>query len=215
MVGIDANFSYQIDVLEKICGEGAIAQDLWKKVQHIAGEEKNFFAGNIWKTSELKSLYWTEGKQSEDFKPYHRQTEFSCRDKGLGRPESTFKLIGAKQVGKGGLAAMLLFQYLKEQLGDRISLWPFEKPTDQTKIVLFEIYPRTFIKKYHLDHLGHLKIRELSDLQRAIPLRMNINKTILSDHETDALISAYGLMKMAGEEFMLASRTALRKNCPN
>ena len=117
-----------------------------------------------------------------------------CRDKGLGRPESTFKLIGAKQVGKGGLSAMLVSVYLREKLGAKLTLWPFEKPTSDTKIVLFEIFPRLFIQKYHL---SSLKIRDIDKLKDKIPIELDIGKNVLSDHESDALISAYGLSQLA------------------
>lgn len=193
MVGIDANFSYQVDALEKICGTKAAAKDLWSKIEAITKGHKNFFAGNVWQESEFKSLYWTEGKQPQGFNPYHRQTEFSAREKWKARPESTFKLIGAKQVGKGGLAAMLVYLYLKEKLGDKVSLWPFEKPTGQTKIVLFEIFPRLFIQKYAL---SSQKIRDINILKENLPIKIELSSSV-SDHEGDALISAFGLMEAA------------------
>ena len=127
-----------------------------------------------------------------------RVTEQVCGDSGYGWPESPFKLIGPKQVGKGGLAGMRLVHDLKAHLSDRLAVWPFDADNDGCAIVITEIYPRQFLKR--AGH-GNAKIRDLAGLNRvlaAMGSKPYKDPDAFSDHDADALISAAGLRMMCG-----------------
>lgn len=196
LIGIDANFGFAQSVIEKQFGAKATYQDLWKAVESACHNAPNYFASGFWQA--WPDLFWTHGKMPEGFTMPRRVVETSCGEAGLGWPESPFKLIGAKQVGKGGLAAMRMVIHLKSVLGDRVAIWPFEQNLyNSASIVITEIYPRQFL--WRCGH-GATKIRTAQDLDAALNhFDSRLARTnMLSDHDSDAIISAAGLKALCG-----------------
>lgn len=203
-IGIDANFGYSAEVVAAQFGPDATAHDLWAAVNKACTGDHNYFAGAYWKA--WPEHFWWEGKQPVHITLPRRVVENACGEAGLGWPESPFKLIGAKQVGKGGLAVMRMAHDLKQRLGNKICIWPFERDiADTAQIVISEIYPRQFLKRAGF---GNKKIRNASDLNNALsyfgtsPIR---ESQTLSDHNTDALISAAGLRWLCGDRATIPS----------
>ena len=114
-VGIDCNFGYAAEVVHKQIAPNASAFDLWAKVEDVNQNNPNFFAGHFWMHEAYKDDFWVEGKMPAGFPMPKRITEIICAKNGYGRPESPFKLIGAKQVGKGGLARYANGIFLKDK----------------------------------------------------------------------------------------------------
>lgn len=196
VAGVDANFSIANSMLERLCGVNACAQDLWRAVEDIC-QTDNTLCGTDFALAH-PDFFWMSGK-----KPAHmpdplprRQTEIACANAGLGYPESPFKMIGPKQVGKGGLAAMRLAQHLKKQAGDAVTIWPFENITSGTRLIVGEIYPRLFWRQASF---GGAKIREIDKINQGLSWYQATNlkaHQALSDHQSDAVISAAGLAWM-------------------
>lgn len=216
LIGIDANFGYEYyRVLSHLAHfsrqdrKRNNAFHLWKLVDDLCVGEPNFFASGFWTHPTLKPDFWTEGPQPDGFKLPRRRTEKICQQEGHGKPESPFKLIGAKQVGKGGLAAMRMAHYLKQHHGDSIKIWPFENnlikgdetvlPYDTARVVITEIYPRQFIKRAGF---GNNKIRNRTELNQALSAlgSKHYKGMFNSDHDTDALIAAVGLRYLCGDK---------------
>lgn len=199
LIGIDCNFGYAAETLRKQINFKAAAPDLWAKVDAVNTESPNFFAGNFWTHPKFKEDFWTEGKMPIGFKMPKRTTEVICANNGYGHPESPFKLIGAKQVGKGGLAGMRMVHYLQDKYDDKIAVWPFndDKSCDAAKVILAEIYPRQFIMRAGM---GTQKIRNKGDLEQILKFygMTNGNYKNFTDHDTDALVSAAGLRYLCG-----------------
>lgn len=198
LIGIDCNFGYASSIVEKQVSKGAKAQNLWNKVDEVNHDHSNFFAGNFWADKRYASDFWTEGKMPKGFEMPKRQTEIVCAQNGYGRPESPFKLIGAKQVGKGGLSGMRMAHYFKLKLGAKIAIWPFDKNYNEAQIVMTEIYPRQFLMR--VGH-GTTKVRDIATLNDILPFfksEMIDNKEAITDHDTDALVSAAGLRYLCG-----------------
>jgi hypothetical protein len=206
LIGIDANFGYAKDIVQSQMGKKKNAFDLWAEVEKHSKNAPNFFAGGFWEHVNYTSYFWTSGKMPNGFQMPKRQTEITCGESGYGLPESPFKLIGAKQVGKGGLAAMRMAHYLKQTHGEKIKFWPFEKnlskngdpmPYDQAQIVITEIYPRLYIKRAGF---GNQKIRHKDDLNIILKkLGADAFKPDFhSDHDSDAIISAARLKYLCG-----------------
>tara|TARA_Y100001001_G_scaffold164688_1_gene198074 strand:- start:429 stop:1313 length:885 start_codon:yes stop_codon:yes gene_type:complete len=200
LVGIDCNFGYAQAVGEAQFGIGYNYQDLWAAVEQSCCEDTNYFAGGFWTQPNYAPYFWTQGKQPEGFTMPRRVVEQACGEQGLGWPESPFKLIGAKQVGKGGLAGMRMALSLKQHLGEKIAIWPFEQDkVDQANLIISEIYPRQFIKRAGL---GHKKLDQ-NTLHQAL---QNIgsyyfeNSERIDDHKADAIITAAGLAAICGTE---------------
>ena len=201
LVGIDCNFGYCQSVAHAQFYNNITAQKLWHEINTLCQHENNYFAGEVWTSIALAKHFWCEGKQPNWFnaKQLRRVTEQAAADSGLGIPESPFKLIGAKQVGKGGLAGMRLLHHLKTNFADKVAIWPFEASlTDTATLVICEIYPRLFIRyaKY-----GNQKVRSIKELNTILKrlgtapyADANAHESdSLNDHLTDAIISSAGL----------------------
>lgn len=201
LIGVDCNFGYATPIIQKQFGAQATHKDLWLGVERVCKSTPNFFAQAFWSDPQYAPYFWVSGKRREGFDMPKRQTEVLCATAGFGKPESPFKLIGAKQVGKGGLSGMLMAQYLKQALGDAIAFWPFEMDlAHKANIVVTEIYPRQFLMR---SGHGLTKIRHLEDLNQTLaflntdPYAANAS---LSDHDTDSLASAAGLRYLCGNK---------------
>ncbi len=199
LIGIDCNFGYAVEILRKQIGQNATAPDLWAKVDDVNAENPNLFAGDFWMHPKFKEDFWTTGKMPINFQMPKRMTEIICADNGYGRPESPFKLIGAKQVGKGGLAGMRMAHILKQKYGSKVAIWPFDndQSCDLAVVVLTEIYPRQFIMRAAM---GSQKIRKDNDLKKILEFYglTNQKHKNFTDHDTDALVSAAGLRYLCG-----------------
>lgn len=200
LVGIDANLGYAQNMAVQLCGPHGTPAQLWQMVDTICVNSPNFFGGPMWQHPNFETFFWAQGKQPQNWLPqyYRRVTETACSQQGLGYPENPFKLIGPKQVGKGGLAAMRLLHQLKTCLGDKLCVWPFELPNANTSMVLVEIYPRLFLQQMGF---GTLKLRNLTNLNKVLAgfnaQAFNSPNAILTDHLADALVAAAGMRFLA------------------
>ncbi|MFZ4115517.1 MAG: hypothetical protein ACOYK6_02195 [Chthoniobacterales bacterium] len=194
LIGIDSNFGYAAATVRKRLPHLQAAHELWSFVDTICHQEPNFYAHLFWRESPFRDDFWVAGKKPLHFKPIRRQTESSCITQQLGFPETPFKLIGAKQVGKGGLAAMRMAHFLKKRLQEKIAFWPFDSQEhcNQATIVVAEIYPRLFLKK--ANH-GVSKIRDIKKLKELVSLFQATSPSLssINDHQADALMAAAGM----------------------
>jgi hypothetical protein len=197
LVGIDCAFALPAAAAETRLGSGYDAASLWNAIEQVCADHGDFYGGAF--ADHHAKLFWRSGKRPVDFAEHHRTTEIACRDQGLGAPESPLKLIGAKQVGKGGLAGMRTLGALKRRLGDAFAVWPFDC-INSARMVCVELYPRLFLR---MAGHGNGKVRNLDDLNRclgALGSRLyNSSAVAFSDHDTDALIAAAGLRHIAGD----------------
>lgn len=197
LAGVDCNFGYAVEVGRQQFGSCCSYQHLWQTVEETSKTLDDFYAGGFWTHDHFKKYFWTSGKQNGFTLP-RRQTENTCGAQGFGYPESPFKMIGPKQVGKGGLAGMRLAHYLKSGYGDRVCVWPFEQnKADQASVVVTEIYPRLFLR---MAGHGVKKVTRREDLESVLG-RFDSHAPELekfSDHDSDAMISAAGLRYLCG-----------------
>ncbi|MCM2344006.1 MAG: hypothetical protein NDJ24_05540 [Alphaproteobacteria bacterium] len=200
LIGIDCNFAYAEGVGILQFGESYTYLDLWQAVEESSRHLPDYFAAAFWEHEFYGRYFWSSGPKPSHFNDScQRLTEAVCREKGYGHPESPFKLIGPKQVGKGGLAGMRLMYDLKRKLRDDVCIWPFENNMDTAKLVLAEIYPRLFLNGAGC---GSSKIREISVLNNALSFYKTESTNdiiIMSDHMTDAIISSAALRALSGE----------------
>lgn len=195
LIGVDCNFGYAEIIATKQFNKNFKVNDLWSEVEKYNHENENLYAGGFWESEKYSQYFWTEGTKPDwfDENKLRRQTEKSCKEYSFGVPECPFKLIGPKQVGKGGLSGMRLINYLNNALGKKISVWPFQDSSMTPSIILAEIYPRLF-----LNYCGfkNKKIRDLDDLNFILRFLKSEEVKIsqnLNDHMCDAIISAAGL----------------------
>ncbi|MBU6235492.1 MAG: hypothetical protein KGQ41_06575 [Alphaproteobacteria bacterium] len=201
LVGIDCNFGYARAVSEAHFGTGHTAYEQWAHVDAANRDLPNYFARNFWRDPRYAPYFWTELHRPAVFAPPRRLTEQTCGDSGYGWPESPFKLVYSKQVGKGGLAGMRLAHDLQKSCGHRVAFWPFDDKEKQNKatVVVSEIYPRLFIR---LAGMGNAKITKTAELDKVLAKLgagpSDAPNADISDHAADAIIAAAGLRFLCG-----------------
>lgn len=206
LVGIDCAFSLPFDVAERgFPGRTPSVFDLWDLIEGVCAGEPDFGGAPFAEHAQYGADFWRSGPQPDWHTDPHRATERACRAEGLGNPQSPYKLIGSKQVGKGGLAGMRMLRGLRAAEPGRVAVWPFEDPAPG-RTVLTEIYPRLFLKR---TGFGQRKIRDGGDVDaalRQLGSRPAGLTGMVSDHAADALVSAAGLRALAGQSSVWAPR---------
>lgn len=182
-------------------GEGYLAQRvphitdafaLWELIEQASAEAPDFHSGPLVTHETFADSYWVSGKQKPEWRNDKRRTETACGEATSTYPETVFKLIGAKQVGKAALAGIRTLRAIRLAAPAQVAVWPFEDADRPT--VLAEIYP-TLFRRQALG--GTAKIKERATLDNALaalgsgPARGA--PASFSDHDGDALISAAGL----------------------
>lgn len=199
LVGIDCAFSLPFAVAGGYFADGAgDAPALWALVEATCAGRDDFLGHPFAATPAFAAGYWRRGPRPPGYREAHRATELACRAEGLGAPESPYKLIGAKQVGLGGLAGMRLLHALLRAAPERLAVWPFAPP-EPGRTVLVEIYPRLFLRRAGA---GNGKLRDGAALDRALAVLGCPPAGLdgpLGDHATDALVSAAGLRLLAAD----------------
>jgi hypothetical protein len=199
LVGIDCAFALPAPMAGALLGDDYTAPALWAYIDGHCVEAEDFFGGPFARHGLHSPHFWQEGPRPADFAELHRATEYACRAAGLGAPESPLKLVGTRQVGKGGLAGMRVLHALKTRLGKWFAVWPFDAP-DAAGIVCIELYPRLFMK---MGGHGNAKVRTVEALDRCLEALgcrpYPAPAQTLIDHETDALVAAAGLRFIAGD----------------
>lgn len=199
LVGIDCAFSLPFAVAGRYFPDPGAATvfDLWDRVEAVAGAEPDFAGGGFAAHPDYGTDFWRAGTQPDWYRDPHRLTERVCRADGYGSPQSPYKLIGARQVGKGGLAGMRMLRALRQATPERVSVWPFDPPRPGMS-VFCEIYPRLFLIRAGF---GLRKIRDGAAVDEALA-RLGSPPAGLTgavtDHDADALVSAAGLRWLAG-----------------
>jgi hypothetical protein len=176
LVGIDCAFALPAAMASQVLGDGYSAAALWAHIDATCADAPDFFGGPFAQHEQHSAHFWHRGPRPAGFAEYHRATEHACKAAGLGSPESPLKLVGARQVGKGGLAGMRVLHALKTRLGGRFAVWPFDPP-DRADIVCIELYPRLFMK---MAGHGVGKVRTVSDLNNCLVKLGSVEITLSS-----------------------------------
>lgn len=167
---------------------------LWKWIDEASCADPDFGCRAFTNDPRFAPLFWKSGQRPETWRPRKRRTELACATATQTQPETVFKLIGSKQVGKASISGIRVLHHIRIRSEGAVSFWPFEKLSNSA---IAEIYPTLFRKLA----TGSVKKLSARDLNTALPTfgsqKMPATRANLSDHETDALISAAGLRSIA------------------
>ena len=198
LAGFDFGFSFPFeDGLGYLAGRMAEAMDvfaLWDGIDALSRDDPDFGCAGM--VAAHAELFWTEGTHPANWVERRRLAEGACGAATRTYPESLYKLLHSKQVGKASMTGIRVLNEVRRRQGGRFSIWPFEMPAASVAV---EIYPTLFRKQA----LGSTaKIRCRADLNRALRA-FNVCPTsghpddVLTDHDTDALLSAAALRHIA------------------
>ena len=115
---------------------------LWAMVDQVNAGQHDLYGGAMFQHALWGDYYLAPPTyEARHYASRRRVTEIAAR--AAGRSTSpTFKAVGADNVSTGSLAGMRLLHQLKQQLGARLSVWPFDAIiAGQTSLVLVEIFP--------------------------------------------------------------------------
>lgn len=121
-----------------------------------------------------------------------RACELAFNAGGGGKASTVFDCVGAAQVAKASFAGMRLLA----RLAPAIPVWPFMPPRPGRPLIV-EIYTRAMLR--HAGGRG-LKLREPGALATALATldsECPVRDSSLTDHETDVLVSAAALRRLA------------------
>jgi len=174
------------------------APNLWQEVEAICRDDAHLSCASFTGHPDLKDLFLTPQGRGSSFEARLRLCEALCRDKGLGRAESLFHLVGPSQVGLASLTGMRALLRL-----ENYAIWPFNRPANGSVAngsVAVEIFTRLFLTRAGA---GAMKITRLGDLNTALetigskPVKRMAE---LDDHKADAIVSAAGLRQLANSK---------------
>lgn len=177
------------------------AFDLWRRVDDLCGAKgKDFYAGTFVEEDWYAPYFLLPGKRGARYKHRLRMTDERCHCMGLGRPETVFKLVGQRQVGKGSLAGMRVLHCLRRKL-PHLCIWPFDRlPKSRSVAVVVEVYPGAFVR---MSGAEAGKVRDMETLNRIMefydsePLRDDVLEGRADDNKADALIVAAALRHLS------------------
>src|SRR5262249_51783057 len=158
--------------------------------------ERDFGCTRFISNPDHEPLFWKSGPKPEHWIERKRRTEHACAEATRTLPDTLYKLVASKQVGKASITGMRVLHRMRSPKGDRLAVWTFE-PIQRSAMV--EIYPTLFRK---VATGSTAKLRSTAELNQALSQlgsrlftrghrpRPQSCTDSLSDHETDALISA-------------------------
>ncbi|MGZ9086742.1 MAG: hypothetical protein ACXW3R_14675, partial [Rhodoplanes sp.] len=163
------------------------ARAFWAYVDAHAPDE-DLGAASFLETVHRKHFYFgiADGTKS-DF-VFFRQCDAALNAAGGRKTASAYDAIGAAQVAKASFSGMRLLHHM----GDRVVVWPMDALVAGHSAVV-EIYTRIYIRNAGLPGK---KIRTAAELDIALlalgspPAHLGHE---LSDHQTDALVTAAGM----------------------
>lgn len=196
LIGFDFSFAPPfVDTGAYLPGEAtpAEARAFWAFVETHCGDE-DLGAASFLEQAFRRHFYFGKADGVKARYMRLRACEQAFNAAGGGKPSSVFDAIGAAQVAKASFSGMRLLH----QVQDRLPVWPFD-PAPATGPLVVEIYGRAFIR--HAGLRG-LKVRDAATLDAALAALGSAPATLdgpLTDHATDALITAAGMRALAGQ----------------
>ena len=146
LVGIDFAFAHPFADKHSYFPENDLSPvdvvSLWAMIDQVNAGQPDLYGGAMFRHAIWGDYYLAPPHyQARHYASRRRVTEIAARTAGRS-PSPTFKAVGADNVSTGSLAGMRMLHRLKQHLGARLSVWPFDAIiAGQTNLVLVEIFP--------------------------------------------------------------------------
>jgi hypothetical protein len=209
LIGFDFAFGFPFEPAVGYLGGRAPDVDdifaLWDLIETKSCGDPDFGCSNFVNDPALAGLFWTTGPRPTTWIERKRRAERACAEFTTTRPDTLYKLLHSKQVGKASITGMRVLHQVRTRAGNRVAIWPFETIRHSAMV---EIYPTIF--RQRATH-SVAKLKTKSQLDAALEHFGSRSTSLssrrkLSDHDTDALISAAGLRVVARDHGIWAPR---------
>jgi hypothetical protein len=164
------------------------ARSFWAYVDRTCDDE-DLGAASFLERAHRRHFYFGAADGVKAGFMHFRRCEVAFNARGGGKASSVYDAIGAAQVAKASFSGMRLLHHL----GNVVAIWPFDDPIPRDRSAVVEIYSRLFLKAART---SGRKLRSIEALNAALaelgspPTRI---ASWLTDHETDALVTAAGM----------------------
>jgi hypothetical protein len=202
LAGIDFAFAYtHHDVgayFPKFTGTPETAADLWRFVDGFGAEDDDFYGAQIYAPgSPVRDHYMAPNWKGRQYTLRQRVTELACKDQHTS-PHPVFKCIGAANVGTGSLAGMRMLHHLRQRLGNRMRVWPFDgvRPDGPT---ICEIFPRLYFKRAGQDPRAWRDEATIDAVLSAYRADGYRGRVLDTEDKADAVVSAAALRALSAE----------------
>lgn len=163
------------------------ARAFWAYVDQVSDDE-DLGAASFLERVHRKHFYFGKADGVKADFMHFRQCELRFNAGGGGKAATVYDAIGAAQVAKASFAGMRLLH----RIAGAVPVWPFDA-LGQGRSGVVEIYGRAFIR--HAGLRGN-KVRSIDELNVALAALGSESiegSDRLSNHQTDALITAAGM----------------------
>ena len=190
LVGFD--FSFAPPFIERgsyLPGEAVPidAKSFWAYVDE-ACDDDDLGAASFLEQRHRRHFYFGKADGTKADFMHFRSVEKQLNAAGGGKAATVYDAIGAAQVAKASFSGMRLLH----RLDRRVPIWPFDG-IEPGRSAVVEIYGRLYIRRAGLP--GR-KLRTLDDLNAALAALGSppvVTDRALTDHDTDALVTAAGM----------------------
>ena len=188
------DFSFAPPIVERgeyLPGEPDVPTDaraFWAYVDHACDDE-DLGAASFLERIHRKHFYFGAADGTKADFMHFRQCDQRLNLAGGRKTASAYDAIGAAQVAKASFSGMRLLH----RLDGKVTTWPVD-PLREGESAVVEIYTRIYIRNAGLPGA---KIRTRADLNRALAALGSLPAKVsgtLTDHQTDALVTAAGML---------------------
>jgi len=181
------------------------ASQLWRLVDTVNEDLPHFYGGGMFQHPQWGAYYLAPPDFHAPRYPTRRRvTEQAAKAAGRS-PSSTFKAVGADNVCTGSMAGMRFLHQLKQSLGDRLAVWPFDfdwRTSPMVKLVLVEIFPSFYFYRVGLSPVKQAAaeaefLNKGLDLYKSAGVPCDFAANGPDADEADAIIAAAALRYFA------------------
>src|SRR6185503_17314985 len=117
LIGCDFAFGFPFEQSDGYLGGRAAGVDdifaLWTLIENKSSDDPDFGCARFVNDPDYASLFWTAGPRPASWIERKRLTEHACGDATKTWPDTLYKLLHSKQVGKASITGMRVLHRLR------------------------------------------------------------------------------------------------------
>jgi hypothetical protein len=209
LFGFDFSFAPPIhergEYLPGEAGVPATAREFWAYVDRMS-DDPDLGAASFLERAHRRHFYFGIADGTKADFMHFRQCDLQLNRMGGRKTASAFDAIGAAQVAKASFSGMRLLR----RIDGRIAIWPMDSLHAGESAVV-EIYTRIYIRNAGLPGTKIRSVAQLNVALEALGSAPWRGRGPLTDHQTDALVTAAGMRTHLGDPGAFAPKGLTRR----